>query len=304
MHRLYRTVVSMKQPTGPRWLYYRGYVQFCSTLLANSYFLRGLKGFCYPVLNCWSCPAANFACPIGALQNASIATHSGLAAGKPLWSLLPFYVLGTLVLCSVLLGRMMCGWLCPFGWLQDLMGRLRLQKFKLPKWTGCIRYGFLVGAVFIIPYYTAEMWFTKWCPQGALQGGIFQPLLHPELRPGMQTMWYVKQGILLATLVAMIFIRRPFCVMICPLGAFFSLFNRWSAWQIKYDSRACTNCMWCVENCPVDIDPRREVDGANCISCLECQKCPYGAIHSQPRWAAQRILRCSETGKAEPEVIS
>jgi len=290
----------MKQPAGPRWIYYRGYIQFFSALLANSYFLRGLKGFCYPGLNCWSCPAANFACPIGALQYSTIAARGGLAAGKPLASVLPLYVLGTLVVCGALLGRMMCGWLCPFGWLQDLMGRLRRGKYKLPQWTGYMRYVILVGAVFVIPYYTGVPWFTKLCPQGALQGGIFQPLLYPELRPGIQTMWYIKQGILAATLMAMIFTRRPFCIVICPLGAIFSLFNRWSAWQIKYDAAACTDCGWCVANCPVGIDPRREVDGANCISCLECQKCPYGAIYSQPRWWPRR----SETVPTSPEARS
>ena len=290
----------MKPFAGPRWLYYRGYVQFFSTLLANSYYLRGLKGFCYPVLNCWSCPAANFACPIGALQVASIKTRSGLVAGTPLRALLPLYTLGTLVLFSALLGRMMCGWLCPFGWLQDLVGRLRRDKWRLPQWANNIRYLMLVGAVLIIPYFTGDMWFTNFCPQGALQAGIFQPLLHPELRPGIQTMWYVKQGILLATLVAMVFIRRPFCVMICPLGAFFSLFNRWSAWQIRYDAQACTNCMRCVQNCPVGLDPREQVDGANCISCLQCQKCPNGAIYSQPRWVA--ALPGPQCGNADLEV--
>ncbi len=80
----------MKLLAGPRWLYYRGYIQFLSTVLANSYFLQGFKGFCYPVLNCWSCPAANFACPIGALQNASIKAHGGLVGGKPFLMLVPF----------------------------------------------------------------------------------------------------------------------------------------------------------------------------------------------------------------------
>ncbi len=294
----------MKQPAGPRWLYYRGYVQFFSTLLANSYFLRGLKGFCYPGLNCWSCPLANFACPIGALQYSSISARGNLANGKPLWSVLPLYVLGTLILFAALFGRMMCGWLCPFGWLQDLIGRLRRYKYKLPKWTGYIRYAILIAGVFVIPYYTGEPWFTKLCPQGALQGGIFQPLLHPELRAGIQTMWYIKQGILLATLMAMVFIRRPFCVAICPLGAFFSLFNRWSAWQIKYDAEACTDCGWCVEHCPVGIDPRREVNGANCISCLECQKCPYGAIHSGLRWGPEPTARLSKGVPSGSEVPS
>ena len=291
----------MKQPAGPRWLYYRGYVQFLSALLANSYFLSQLKGFCYPVLNCWACPAANFACPVGALQYATIGARRGLTGVASLAAVLPLYVLGTLVLFSALFGRMMCGWLCPFGWLQDLLGRLRRNKLKTPRWAGYTRYAVLVGLVFVTPYYTGVAWFTKLCPQGALQGGIFQPLLYPELRASIHSLWYLKQGILLATLVAMIFIRRPFCGIVCPLGAIFSLFNRHSAWQIKYDADRCTNCMWFAENCPAAIDPREEANGHSCISCLECQKCPYEAIHSQPSWRRQP---CSEHPDQAMEDVS
>ncbi len=294
----------MKQPAAPRWLYYRGTVQFLSTLFANSYFLQSLKGFCYPGLNCWACPVANFACPIGALQYSSIGLRGVLTSDKSLWAALPLYVLGTLIFFAALFGRMMCGWLCPFGWLQDLLAKIRRRKYKLPRWSCYIRYAVLVVGVFVISYYTGQPWFTKLCPQGALQGGIFQPLLHPELRAGIGTMWYTKQAILLATVVAMIFTLRPFCAIVCPLGAFFSLFNRISAWQITYDSQACTDCGWCIQHCPIDLDPRQQVNSAQCISCLECQKCPHGAIRSHPAWRPPQVACSADQLPTDPEGAS
>lgn len=267
-------------------------VQVASLVFANSFFLRGWKGFCYPVLNCWSCPSANFACPIGALQNAcSDAGYTVPGATNPVRAVLaalPVYALGTLLLFSSLFGRMMCGWLCPFGWLQEQVGRLRKAKAVLPQWLSYPRYLILVALVFVIPYYTHTPWFSKLCPQGALEGGLLQPLLHPELRPMMREWWWLKQVILLGTLVAMLFWRRPFCKVVCPLGAIFALFHRFSAWDIRWEEEKCVDCLWCVRNCPQGIDPRREVNSHTCVGCLECQKCPYDAIYSAPKWAPPR----------------
>ncbi len=275
----------MKESRTPRWLKGRGKVQALSTVVLNSYFLKDLTGgFCVPVLNCWACPAAIASCPLGALQHASGEAGLLLKSGAAPLSVIPFYILGTLMAFSVLLGRFMCGWLCPFGWLQDLLARLSRRKFYLPAWTGYLRYVFLVGLVFVVPYLTTEQWFSKVCPQGALQGGIFQPLVDPSLRAGMGTFWYIKQTMLVAWLVAFVFIRRPFCRLMCPLGAIFALFNRVSILQTKFDPNRCTNCGWCQERCPAGLDPCRQVNSHLCISCLECQKCPQGAISLVPIW--------------------
>ena len=90
------------------------------------------------------------------------------------------------------------------------------------------------------------------------------------------------------TLVAMVLWRRPFCGVICPLGAIFSLFHRMSAWDIRWEEERCVHCQWCVRACPQGIDPRYEVNGHRCVGCLECQKCPYDAIYSAPKWSPQR----------------
>lgn len=276
----------------PWWLRNRFFIQLASIVLANSFFLRRFNGLCYPALNCWSCPAANFACPIGVLQNAS--SDAGLTVttapnlGQAILRAIPLYAIGILILFGSLFGRMMCGWLCPFGWLQEQVGRLRRKKLPMPNALSYLRYVVLVVLVFVVPFYTQTPWFSKLCPMGALQGGLLHPLVDPGVREMMQEWWWAKQAILLVVLVAMVFWRRPFCATICPLGAIFSLFNRMSAWEIRFERDKCVDCMWCVKHCPQGIDPRFEVNGHKCVGCLECQKCPYGAIYSAPKWAPPR----------------
>lgn len=302
--------VSDVAPTGLRpwasWLlHHRFVVQLASLVLANSYLLRAAKGFCYPVLNCWACPGANFACPIGALQNA--VADAGLVAGgptgwiRPILASFPLFVLGTLVLFSSLFGRMMCGWLCPFGWLQELVGRLTPRKWRMPVAATYLRFVILAGLVLVIPFLSGEPWFCKLCPQGALEGGLLQPIVQPSLRSLMHSWWWLKQAILAATVLAMLAWRRPFCKAVCPLGAIFSLFVRHSAWALRYDASRCVHCMWCVRHCPQGIDPRCELGSHNCVGCLECSKCPYGAIHSVPRWRPSACC-AHPPERSEPEL--
>jgi polyferredoxin len=253
-------------------------------VLLNCYVLRGAGGFCAPVLNCWACPAANTSCPIGGLQYASGQARLSLAGGASLLSVIPYYLLGTLLLFSATLGRFMCGWLCPFGWLQDLVGRLQHYKLHLPAWTGHLRYVFLIGLVLVVPFYTTQPWFSKLCPQGALEGGLLQPLVDPGLRPLMGTLWYLKEAMLALWLVAFAFIRRPFCRLMCPLGAIFSLFYGISLLQITQNPYQCTDCGWCQRACPAGLDPRKQAGSHLCISCLECQDCPSGAVWAEPIW--------------------
>ncbi|MBR0514444.1 MAG: 4Fe-4S binding protein [Clostridia bacterium] len=94
--------------------------QLYAALLYNANpkgFIRGelytgqTKNLCVPGLNCYSCPGAVVACPLGALQNAL-----GVSNHKAGW-----YIFGILLLYGVTLGRTVCGWLCPFGLVQDLL---------------------------------------------------------------------------------------------------------------------------------------------------------------------------------------
>ena len=277
-------------PPSSSWLTRRGWIQALSTVALNLGFIRALDplksagGFCCPVLNCWACPGALTSCPIGALQHSAAEARLLIAAGQGWLTALPFYLVGTLFVFSVTLGRFMCGWLCPFGWLQDLLGRLGRHKLRLPTWTGYLRYVFLVGLVLIVPYYTSVQWFSRLCPQGALQGGLLQPLLHPELRHGIGLLWYAKEAMLVGWLVAFVFMRRPFCRLMCPLGAIFSLFYGVSMLQLRIDPSKCVDCGRCEKLCPAGLDPRRHLSSHLCVTCLECQSCPRGAITATAVW--------------------
>ncbi len=277
---------------GPRWLYWRLWVQIVAAYVANNGLVRGTRAICWPGLNCWACPWASFGCPIGALENSASALRWRLIAGSGLAAAaagFTWYVAGGLILVGALVGRMVCGWLCPFGLFQELLNRITRFNARLPAWTSYFRYAVLAFLVFAIPYAVGEPWFCKLCPQGFLEAGIPQPLLRPELRAMIGWLWYTKLWIFLAFAIASVFVRRPFCALACPLGAIYALFQPIALLRSRYIRERCTDCMWCVRACPQGIDPRHEVGGHRCVSCLECHKCPFGAIILAPAWRARRL---------------
>lgn len=128
---------------------FRRWIQLSSTVLTNSYIgsfytrsvsTSALKGCCVPFLNCYACPTALFSCPIGAVQH-FMTIHT-----------LPYYVLALIGIVGLSVGRMACGWLCPFGFLQDMMHRIGSPKFKIPFMLRYVKYGVLILLVGIIPY--------------------------------------------------------------------------------------------------------------------------------------------------------
>lgn len=262
----------------------RLYTQIASTLVANPWFyyfssrtiFRGVpKGICFPGLNCYACPLAMYSCPIGSLQHA-IAARSASAL---------LYVTGTLGAIGALVGRMPCGWLCPFGFLQDMMYKIPLPKLRLPRWAGYFKYVFLVLLVVLLPFLFKVEWYSRLCPAGTLEGGIPLQVLPPNgissttLHPGV--FFWIKVAILAIFLLWMTVTKRPFCRTACPLGAILSLFNPISLYRLEVDDKSCTNCGKCREVCPVDIDVFDNPNSMECIRCLDCKKaCPNGAITS------------------------
>lgn len=234
-----------------------------------------LKGLCAPGLNCYSCPGATSACPLGSIQNS-------LSSGKST----AFYIFGIIILYGVLLGRWICGFLCPFGLIQELIYKINTPKIKKSAFTRALsylKYVILVLLVFVIPLIYAEKLplpaFCKYvCPAGTLEGAI--GLLANSLNEGMFAMLgplFTWKFVLLAVFIAgSVFFYRFFCRFFCPLGAIYGLFNRFSLIGIDVKQEKCTNCGLCTGKCKMDI---RRVGDAECISCGECiPVCPTKAI--------------------------
>jgi len=247
-------------------------VQVLSGAVMNSWFLAPwLKGVPCPGFNCYACPVANFACPIGSLQH--------FAAIKTV----PFYLLGSLALVGASVGGLACGWLCPFGWFQELIHRIPVPKWRLPNRFNWTRYLALVVLVGIIPFLTGEPWFSKLCPWGGLEAAIPQIILVPQLRSLIGPMFWIKMAILVIFLAWMAVTRRPFCRWVCPLGAIWGLFNPISVMGLQVSGERCIQCAACKEACPVDILIYENPNASACIRCLECSRvCPRDAISWAP----------------------
>ncbi len=270
----------------------RRFWQIVSTLLGNGYlgFLwqRGLyrgwlKGICFPGLNCYSCPAATMACPLGSLQQSLASLR--LMPGPAFQAVA--YVLGTLILFALILGRIICGWLCPFGLLQELLYRLPGVPKKIPprriRW---IKYALLFLLVFFLPLALTDItgygkaWFCRlFCPAGTLEAGIFNLLLRPELRSLVGLLFYFKVFILALIIFLCLIFFRFFCVVLCPLGAFYGLWQRISLIRLHWEAQNCFDCHVCEDVCPVGLKIPEELNSAECIRCLQCLKaCPSGGI--------------------------
>lgn len=236
------------------------------------------KQFCAPGLNCYSCPAASLSCPIGALQAVSGSMKLDVS----------FYVVGFLLAVGVVLGRLVCGFLCPFGLLQDLLALIPLprKKLRLPRFAKYIKYGVLAVFVILMPVLVTNVVgmgdpaFCQYiCPAGTLQGGIPLVGTHPELQQTVGPLFGWKMFLLAATVLGSIAVCRFFCKTLCPLGAIYGMLNKVSFYRLTVDERKCIHCGKCAQVCCMDVDPTKHAQSMECIRCGECAKaCPTGAI--------------------------
>ena len=283
----------------------RRLVQLYSALLYNAH----LKGFidgeiyvgktkyaCVPGFNCYSCPGAVGACPLGSIQNAL--ASSGHQAG--------WYVLGIIALFGVILGRTICGWLCPLGLIQELLNKIPTPKIRKSRITRAISWlKYILLAVFVV---AIPLWFglrhnlplpgfCKYiCPAGTFEGAMGL-LSNPANTPkfSMLGILFTRKFIIMLVIGALcIFCYRSFCRFICPLGAIYGFFNRFNVIGVKVDENRCNGCGNCVRNCGMDV---RHVGDHECINCGKCMDvCAQKAISIK---AGSYTLRAPEGGCAD-----
>ena len=264
----------------------RKLIQFATLGCANSQMVNLLTGklykgqwkaVCVPGLNCHSCPAATFACPIGALQ----------AVGASIPFQVSFYVAGFLLAVGVLLGRLVCGFLCPFGLFPELLHKTPLRKVRLYRPLIYVKYAVLVLFVLILPAVwvnysdTGMPAFCQYiCPAGTLEAGFALLATHPELRQSLGWLFAWKFFVLVLVVVASMMNCRFFCKSLCPLGAIYGMLNSISIYRLHVDRDRCVECGLCHRVCPMEVDPLRSPNGTECIRCGECaDACPQKAIH-------------------------
>ena len=255
----------------------RRIVQFISAIGINSYipdvkdfsiYQGSTKSLCAPGLNCYACPFARTSCPIGSLQHFVVIRQ------------FPYYILGYIGLVGIAFGRAFCGWLCPFGLLQELIKKITSFRLKIEKSWGILKYVVLLIMIPVV-YFTNEPWFCKLCPAGTIEG-TFPIILSPlwtELSKLISFRFFIKLAIAIVFILLFVVIRRPFCRYMCPLGAMWGLFNKISFVRMKVDNSRCVKCNLCQEVCPMDIKIYEDPNHFDCIRCLKCvYVCPQKII--------------------------
>ncbi len=247
---------------------------YLATFFNHTIYQGWFKGVCIPFMNCYGCPLALASCPIGTMQ------HFAMIKAFPL------LLVGFLGLIGMTVGRMTCGWLCPFGFFQEMLHKIRTKKLSPPGVLVNLKYASLAITI-MVAVFLSEPWFCKLCPVGSLEASI--PLI--AWNPGgdffagegsivarLSSLFYIKMAILAVLVASAIFIAQPFCRYLCPLGATYSIFNRYSLWRMESSTENCEDCGGCLKNleeriCPTDVNVYQSPNHADCIRCLNCTRC-------------------------------
>jgi polyferredoxin len=241
--------------------------QVVSLLALHSAWGAEAKWICNPVLSCHSCVLAWFACPIGVLVHYAS------------YGLFPFVALGTILFVGALVGKLLCGWVCPFGFVQDMLHKIPSRKFHLPAWSNNVKYLILIFMVLLFPFFYGEAtgWaFCRYCPAAALQ-----VTLPNVISSGFQvsSAALIKFGVLGAVIVGAIVSSRSFCRVLCPIGALLAPLNYVSFWIVKPARDACISCKKCDSVCSTDVKPSarllNNIPANRALDCVVCHDCKY-----------------------------
>lgn len=237
--------------------------------VSNLGFIPALKtGLICPYFYCYGCPIASTACPIGTLQHFVI------------FGTIPFFLLGTLGLNGTIFGRAFCGWACPFGAFQDILGvfnkrKRKLRPFKYSKFI-------ILLIVVILAWVTLDTFFCKFCPAGSLFAAIPSLFFFPSLTPGL--FFYVHVATLALTILLLLLFARFWCRYFCPVAPM-GFFNRISILTVSLNQTKCTECSRCLDACPMGIDKLSGIgSSSDCILCGKCvEACKTNALKMRIR---------------------
>lgn len=243
-------------------LKHRRVAQIGSLIINNSYFFPFMKVCPTAGMNCYACPLAIGACPIGSVEHFMVLRQ------------IPFFMMGFFAFIGGILGRAVCGWFCPVGWFQELLYKIPTRKWQLRfKPLRYLKYVILVTLVLLIPFITGDPWFSKVCFIGTIEGGIPLATYDKDIQGLIGTFFYTKLAMTVGLIVLFIFVQRAFCRYLCPLGAIYSLFNKVSFFRLEVE-HTCTHCNRCQQSCPMDLKVYENANSPECIRCLECTACP------------------------------
>ena len=263
-----------RKPAWRRFLTARPTIQTTALVLANAYYFSFLRFLPCGYLQCSNCALSSFTCPLILLQRGAVFLSMGMF-GMMSAKIISSVAAGLAILFffGALFGTWACGWLCPFGFFQDLLAKIPTPKFRLPGWSTILRIPIFIGAVFAVPYLTKSLFFCDICPSGTVNRLWQQAASIPLFFKTPEGILAMISLIFLAiVIVASLFIQRPFCSLLCPIGGIHGLFNKISGIFLKVDQEKCVDCGRCKEVCPQGIDPVATPDHSQCSRCLECTK--------------------------------
>lgn len=217
-------------------------------------------------------PSFDAFCPFGGIESLWAVLTNGSMLQKTNWSNLVI-LLATLA-TALVAGRFFCGWICPFGTVQEWSGRIlsRLTGKRLPlampeAIDRPLRYmKFVVlAAIILATVWAGSLIFAEVCPYRVLFSGE------------VTTLGLIVLG---AVAVGSLVFERFWCKYLCPLGAVLAVFNKITPFKVTCDTAACLTCDKCARTCPMSITDRPErIDSIECIRCLECvESCPKEGV--------------------------
>jgi len=183
---------------------------------------------------------------------------------------------GFFIILAVIGNKMICGWACPFGALQEIIYSIpilrRIKQKKLPFiLTNTIRTGFFLTTLLFL-----------FGIIGASKGFVIYHYVNPF---NLFNLDFESLSILLTVIIALggaFIIYRPFCQLICPFGFISWIAEKFSIYRIRIDKDKCTQCGVCIKVCPLEAAKGRVAGNrlpADCFSCARCLNvCPVDAI--------------------------